>query len=107
MTRKALGEASAISGMVVARFERMKWGLLSVMFFLPGCYTLADEARARAAYDLSCPSEQIETYHAVGGVTVARGCGAWTEYRCFMARGEPVCVREAAAQVHPSTEPSP
>ena len=105
--RKAVGEASASDGMVVARFERMKWGLLSALFLLSGCYTLADEARARAAYDLSCPREQIETYHAVGGVTVARGCGAWTEYRCFMARGGPVCAREAAAQIYPLTESSP
>jgi len=83
----------------------MKWGLLFLVSFLPGCYTLADAARERAAFDLSCPSDQIATYHAVGGVTVARGCGVWTEYHCFTTRGEPVCIREAAAQVNPSPEP--
>jgi len=93
--------------MLIARFGRMKWGLASALFFLTGCYSLADEARARAAYDLGCPSEQIATYHSVGGTTVARGCGVWTEYRCFTTRAEVVCVREAAAQVHPSTESSP
>jgi hypothetical protein len=85
----------------------MKWGLLWTLFLLSGCYTVADEARARAAYDLNCPSEQIETYHAAGGSTVARGCGVWTQYRCFTTRAEPVCIREAAAQIHPSTESSP
>ena len=66
---KTLREASAIDGMLVAQLERMKWGLLSVLFFLSGCYTMADEARARATYDLGCPSDEIETYHAVGGTT--------------------------------------
>ncbi|HYQ45821.1 MAG TPA: hypothetical protein VER11_27810 [Polyangiaceae bacterium] len=84
----------------------MKWGLLALtLFLLPGCYTLADEARARAAVDLQCPSDKIETYHAAGNVTVARGCDVWTEYKCFTARSGPVCIREASAQVN--TTPSP
>lgn len=93
-------------GMVVAEFAAMKWGLLlSTLLLLPGCYTLADEARARAVVDLDCPSERIETYHGAGGVTVARGCDAWTQYKCFTARSGPVCIHESAAQVNATPSP--
>lgn len=85
----------------------MKWGSLLVLLLLPGCYTLADAARERAAYDLRCPSDKIDTYHAVGGTTVARGCGAWTEYQCFATRGGPHCIRDATAQINTSAPPDP
>ncbi|MEO7036201.1 MAG: hypothetical protein ABI548_19835 [Polyangiaceae bacterium] len=83
----------------------MKVGLLSV-FLCAGCVTQWDVARARAVTDLHCPAEQIESYNAVDGSTVARGCGAWAQYECFSTRTRVVCVREAPAQLH-GAPPSP
>ncbi|HWZ92107.1 MAG TPA: hypothetical protein VNW92_24760 [Polyangiaceae bacterium] len=86
----------------------MKLGALA-LFCLTGCGPIPDVARARAATDLQCAPEQIATYRAEDGSTVARGCGAWTQYECFRAQREfnrfgvndtVVCVREAPAQIN-------
>ena len=76
--------------------------LLLLGAWLSGCSlfpTVGAVAQARAATDLNCPLDRISTYGAGGGVVVARGCDAWTEYTCFSSRTGPVCIREAPARV--------
>ncbi len=86
----------------------MKWGLLSILV-VQGCDlpTLEGEARSRASLDLHCPSEQIAIYEASHRSTVARGCGAWTQYTCFYSSGHFICIPELPAQVNTSSAPSP
>src|SRR6185369_13488482 len=72
------------------------------------CVGATEVVRARAIKDLNCPSEQISVYEAADEATVARGCGAWTEYQCFNTRSRVVCVREAPAQLNGAPpEPKP
>ncbi len=88
----------------------MKAGL-PAMFLFAACIEQVNVARDRAVSDLTCPAEQISTYEAIDGSTVAQGCGAWTQYECFYTRSRGVvCVREAPAQLNaspPAPAPAP
>lgn len=96
--------------MAVADARVMTLGLLALSLTLglvAGCTTMQDVARARAVTDLRCPSERISVYDAAHNATVARGCGAWTQYQCFVTRTRLVCVRDAPVTLNASPPAGP